>query len=538
MKGGQIEHLLKKRDELLMPEPNKLKKGRDLSGKSRNKTKEKVHLEQDHPTPSKKPSDSAEKEDRPIECKKTSTSTGETLSVCDYANFDQQSKNCRYVKHNVLPPETGTENLILPCHEYKSLENAHKLDSTRLKSKVAYEVLRFACACMNMRTNGTIHFGIMDKISGTHQHGEIVGVPDRRREDFVDALDYIESCFKDSNQKIDARKCIRNPRFIEVVDKKATENTVKTCVIEYDIVPTATIVKNKLYRVGIPKFSEERKKVIYEKKVPYRRVGANTRSIPDDDDEFVCFIQQLSEKDEQREEAESSSNQTAVDCREDQKRKLCILLTCGKTHMDNSLHYIVVTNKFQPQHLDSIQFLLDMNLFCVFDFDPDSKTSGLCGKYKEQKAVTLHFLGDYENTDELKTAEFIHSLKLFERTSWIFCNGRENFPGGEETCDEKTWIKTKKKKLINGVRLICNQILPRSSYVVLFLLMSDVEQPLVETFHAFYAEMSGHDYLAVISESKENYKKWSSLAQVSCEMSELHNISIVEMPLTHVDATV
>lgn len=537
MRGGQIEHLLKKRDELLMPEPNKLKKGRDVSAKSRNDTKDKeLRPEQDPPNPSEKPSDNAEREDRPMECKKNPTSTGETLSVCDYANFDQQGKNCSYVKHNVLPPETGTENLILPCHEYKSLEFAHKLDSTRLKTKVANEVLRFACACMNMRTNGTIHFGIMDKISGTHQHGEIIGVPDRRREDFVDALDYIESCFKDSNQQMDARKCIRNPRFIEVVDKKATENTVKTCVIEYDIVPTATIVKNKLYSVGIPKFSEERKKVIYEKKAPYCRLGANTRSIPEDD--LVRFIQQLSEKDEQREEAESSSNQTAVDCKEDQKRKLCILLTCGKTHMNDSLHYIVVTNKFQPQHLDSIQFLLHMNLFCVFDFDPDSKTSGLCGKYKEQKAVTLHFLDDYENKDGLKTAESINSLKLFERTSWIFCNGRKNFPGGEETCDEKTWIKTKKKKLKKAVSLICNEILPRGSFVVLFLLMSDVEQPLVETFHEFYAEMNGHDYLAVISESKENYKKWSSLAQVSCHMSALNNISIVEMPLTHVDATV
>ncbi|XP_036944061.1 sterile alpha motif domain-containing protein 9-like isoform X4 [Acanthopagrus latus] len=530
MKGGQIELLLKKRDELLMPEQNKPKKGK------RNETKEKVHLERDPANPSEKPSDCAEREDRPMECNKTSTSTGETLSFCDYANVDQQGKNCSYVKHNVLPPETGTENLIVPCHEYKSLEFSHDLDSIRLKSKVAKDLLKFACACMNMRTNGTIHFGIMDKNTGTHQHGEIVGFPDKRREDFVDALDYIESSFKDTNQQVDARKCIRNPRFIEVLDKEATENMEKTCVIEYDIVPKATIVKNKLYSVGIPKFSEERKKVIYEKKVPYHRVGANTPSIPDDD--LVPFIQQLSKKDEQREEAESSSNRTAVDCREDQKRKLCILLTCGKTHMDDSLHYIIVTNKFQPQHLDSIQFLLHMDICCVFDFDPDSKTSGLCGKYKEQKAVTLHFLGDYENKNGLKTAEFIHSLKLFEKTSWIFCNGRKDFPSGEETCDEKMWIKTKKKKLKKAVSLICNDVLPRGSFVVLFLLMSDVEQPLVETFHEFYAEMNGHDYLAVISESKENYKKWSSLAQVSCHMSELHNISIAGMPLTHVDATV
>ncbi|XP_072225678.1 sterile alpha motif domain-containing protein 9-like [Leuresthes tenuis] len=105
-------------------------------------------------------------------------------------------------------------------------------------------------------------------------------------------------------------------------------------------------------------------------------------------------------------------------------------------------------------------------------------------------------------------------------------------------CDEMDWTKTRKKKMKKAVSFICNDILPSSLFVVLFLLVSDVEQPLVETFHEFYAEMNGHDCLTVISESKENYKKWSSLAQLSCPISALNEISIVEMPLSHVDATV
>ncbi|CAI5675194.1 unnamed protein product [Oreochromis niloticus] len=374
----------------------------------------------------------------------------------------------------------------------------------------------------------------MDKVKGTHMHGEIIGIPANNREDFVDALDYIERCFKGSNQQSDARSCIRSPRFIEVLDKESSGNT---WVIEYDIVPKASIVKDKLYYVGVPKFSEKDNKVKCEEKVPYYRVGANTPRVPEDD--LVPFIQGLREKDQQREEAESTSKETTLEFGEDQKRKLSILLTCGKKHMDNSLFYIVVTNKFQPAHLDSISFLVHMNLFCVFDFDPDSKTSGLCGKYKKQKAVNLHFLDDYANDKSNSgIADLITFLHLFERISWIFCNGRNNFPGGEQPCDEKTWIKTRKKKLKKAMSLICNNILPRRSFVVLFLLMSDVEQPLVEIFHEFYSEMSGHEFLAVISESKENYKKWSSLAQVSCPISDLKEISIVEMPLSHVDATV
>lgn len=534
MKSGQIEHLLKKRDELLIPEQQKIKKTSDSSGKSRDGKKEAVKdVEQEPKLSSQELCDGAKDKNIPTESN-DNISTTEVVS-CDYRKFDQDEKDFRYVKHHVLPPETGTENMMVPCHEYKSLEIAYKLDSKRLQVKVASEVLRFACACMNMRANGTIHFGIMDKVKGTHKHGEIIGIPANNQEDFVDALDYIERCFKGSNQQSDARSCIRNPRFIEVLDKERSGNT---WVIEYDIVPKASIVKDKLYYVGVPKFSEKDNKVKCEEKIPYHRVGANTPRVPEDD--LVPFIQGLREKDQQREEAESTSKETTLEFGEDQKRKLNILLTCGRKYMDNSnsLFYIVVTNKFQPAHLDNISFLVHMNLFCVFDFDPDSKTSGLCGKYKKQKAVNLHFFDDYANDSRLEIADFINVLQLFEKTSWIFCNGRHDFPGGEQPCDEKTWIKTRKRKMKTTVSLICNEILPRRSFVVLFLLMSDIEQPIVEIFHEFYSEMSGHEFLAVISESKENYKKWSSLAQVSCPIPDLKEISIVEMPLSHVDATV
>lgn len=532
MKSGQIEHLLKKRDELLIPQQQKIKQKSDLSGKSRDGKKEIVEDVGQEPQLSPfhhKP----EHKKNPTDSSENTSSTEVTLSFCDYRKFDQDEKDFRYVKHRVLPPETGTENMTVPCHEYKSLEIAHKLDSKRLQVKVASEVLRFACACMNMRANGTIHFGIMDKVKGIHKHGEIIGIPANNREDFVDALDYIERCFKGSNQQSDARSCIRSPRFIEVLDKESSGNT---WVIEYDIVPKASIVKDKLYYVGVPKFSEKDNKVKCEEKVPYYRVGANTPRVPEDD--LVPFIQGLREKDQQREEAESTRKETTLEFGEDQKRKLSILLTCGKKYMDNSLFYLVVTNKLQPAHLDNISFLVHMNLFCVFDFDPDSKTSGFCARYKEQKVTNLHFLDDYASDNKLDNTDIINSLQLFERTSWIFCNGRHNFPGGEQPCDEKTWIKTRKRKLKKAVSLICNEILPRGSFVVLFLLMSDIEQPLVEIFHEFYAEMSGHEFLTVLSESKEIYKKWSSLAQVSCPISDLKEISIVEMPLSHVDATV
>ncbi|CAL8272189.1 unnamed protein product [Lota lota] len=539
MKSGQIQCLLYERDELLKSKPNADRQTNNSSGSSSgcSESKEKDSTDvsptrsEAEPKPNPQPSSSASHDDDTPPQDNDSISSGASLALSDYPKFDEKDQYFKYVKHSVLPPETGIENLIVPCHEYKSLEIAHKLEPKKLQSKVASEVLRFACACMNMRTNGTIHFGVMDKVKGRHQHGEIKGIQ-CKKEDFVDALDYIGRCFEDSDQQRDARACIRNPRFVEVVDKDSVNDT---CVIEYDIVPKIGTVKGKLYSVGIPKFNEKKNKVILEDKVPYCRVGANTPQIQKN--ELVQFIQGLVEKDAQRKEAESTCSQTPVEYREDQKRKLSILLTCGSKNMDNKLFYIIVTNKLVPEHLGSVSFLIHMNLFCVFDFDPDSKTSGLCGKYKEHHAASLHFMRDYDNADGTNT-DLIKKLKLFDRTSWIFCNGRNDFHGGEESCNEKTWIKTRKKRMKKAVSILCNEILPKHSFLVVFLLMSDVEQPIVETFHEFYAEMNGHEDLAVISESKENYKKWSNLAQVSCNMATLKEISIVDMPLSHVNATI
>lgn len=114
---------------------------------------------------------------------------------------------------------------------------------------------------MNIRTNGTIHFGVMNKIKGIYKHGEIIGIPVENQSDFVDALDYIENCFKDLNHHAYARKCIRNPKFIEVIDKGSSGGN---WIIEFDVVPKARAVKDQLYSVTIPKFSEKTNRVIYE----------------------------------------------------------------------------------------------------------------------------------------------------------------------------------------------------------------------------------------------------------------------------------
>ncbi|KAL1278016.1 hypothetical protein QQF64_024689 [Cirrhinus molitorella] len=509
LRGGQIQLLLNKRDELLKPDkPKTIKnKGENREDVSSGDvtSPQQTFSTSDIPEPSV------------------------SLPQSRYRKFNDNDEHFSYKKHTILPPETGIDNLITPCHEYKSLENACKLEPRKLKIKFASEVIRFACACMNMRANGTIHFGVMDKTKTSYKHGEIIGIPIEDKEAFEDALDFIENCFP--TQHSDARKCIKTPKFIKVIEK---DNQTQKWIVEVDVVPMVNIVRDKLYSARIPKFNEKANKVEYEQKAYYQRVGPNTPRITED--ELVSFIQALKDLDQKREQEENNQNQTQVHSKEDLGRKLSVLLTHGKKNMDKTLRYIIVSNRFDQENLQNIKFLTQMNIFCVFDYDPDSKSSGLCHNYQEHHVVNLHFLHDYDHREN--TADFIKKLQLFDRTSWIFCNGRNDYNGDESPCDEKTWIKNKKKLLKRAVSVICNEILPKGSFVVLFIITSDIEQPLVDTFNEFYAEMSGHEDIVIISESREKYKKWSSLAQVSCSLDILEHISVVGMPLSHVDATI
>ncbi|XP_051994418.1 sterile alpha motif domain-containing protein 9-like [Xyrauchen texanus] len=515
--GGQIQLLLCKRNELLPPDKSKKSKKKAFDAEDGDEAKHKdvsfndvTNLEQSFST-------------------RDNLETSVSLTQSRYRKFDCKDEHFSYKKHAILPPETGIDNLITPCHEYKSLETAYKLEPRKLKVKFASEVIRFACACMNMRANGTIHFGVMDKIKTSYKHGEIIGIPIKDKEDFEDALDYIENCFP--TQHSDARKCIKSPKFIPVIDK---DDQDQNWIVEVDVVPIVNVVRDKLYSAQIPKFNEKTNKVQYEPKAYYHRVGPNTPRITED--ELVSFIQALKDLDQKRELEENNQNQTQAHFKEDLGRKLIVLLTRGKKYMDKAMRYIIVTNRFDQESLQNIKFLAHMNIFCVFDFDPDSKSSGLCHNYQKHHAVNLHFLHDYDHREN--TADFVKKLQLYDRTSWIFCNGRSDYIGGESPCDEKTWIKNKKKLLKKAISVICNEILPKGSFVVLFILMSDVEQPFVDTFHEFYAEMSGHEDIVMISESRENYKKWSSLAQVSCSLDVLKEISIVGMPMSHADAKI
>ncbi|XP_056257884.1 sterile alpha motif domain-containing protein 9-like [Seriola aureovittata] len=532
MKSGPAHLIIKKRDELLNSQQKSKEKKKPSSGK-------KTELEQKNNqnsvqclTASEDPSAQVPVRDEGVlKERQTAQKMSMSKADCKPRPFDQEGIDHIYVKHTVLLPESGAFNLISPCHEYKSFAVAAALDRTRLQAKFAKEVLKFATGCMNIRSNGTIHFGVMDSKEDTgYVHGEVIGIPVKEKDIYVDALDHIEKSF--SLDKEHVRLCVRPPRFIEVMDR---ENTEKMYVVEVDIVPLIRIVKGKVYTVRLPNFKESANKVEFEKEAVLRRVGSKTEPVSEKD--LSDFCQRVRDRDAQRDEAEKNQFLYAPEICQDLGRKLTMLASDGKKFIEKEKWFILVTNKFKPDDLCNIDWLLNMNIFCVFDFDPESKISGLCSKYLQHHAPNMHSLQSYRISSDTSIKEFTSNLHLFDQTSWIFCNGRSEFKGNETPCDEMTWIKTKMTFLRECVSLICKQILPKGAFQVMFLLTSPVEKPLLHTFYEFFTDMEGHEDIICICESQENFQKWQSFAEGSCGTETVNNFSVVGMKMSHVNAT-
>ncbi|XP_071620011.1 sterile alpha motif domain-containing protein 9-like [Heliangelus exortis] len=547
MKAGQIHMLIRKRNELRQLSAQQAK---NSSSKTSDRTDAQTDPERPRNASAQKTSSggscgpedktdgdnagSASGKKQRRSNKSQAKSTDEALELSNCRPFRSQNADFKYVKDRVLPPESGVSDLITPCHEYKYFAIAAELNKSQLQSKFASEVIRFASACMNIRTNGTIHFGVMDSIGDkAWKHGQIIGIKVKERELYVDALDYIEKCFSENLQEI-ARKCIHPPVFVEVISRDSQEQRF---VVEVDIEPTHSLVKNELFEVCLPKYKEESQKVILTKdRVLYQRLGA--KSEPVKDNEKTTFIKGLQDRDAHREKAELSSAEVHAEIPQNLGRKLSVLLNDGKSYMDDSLRYILVTNRCEKHNLNNVNFLMHLNIFCAFDFDEDSNVSGLYSKFKEHHATRSYFLQDFSNESKTAIPTPQKHLCLFDQTSWVFCNGRSDFHGDEKPCDDNTWTRTKRKYLKKAISYICDEILPKGSFIVLFLLLSPAQKPLVDTFEEFYTEMNGTEYIVCIAESRENYEKWANLAQKSCSIETLEQYSIVGMKLSHVDATI
>ncbi|KAM6152881.1 sterile alpha motif domain-containing protein 9-like [Erethizon dorsatum] len=473
-----------------------------------------------------------------IDKKKNKPKT-ENLTCIPYP-FDNFHDSQRYIEHYILQPETGPLNLIDPIHEFKAFTNTENATEKDLMMKFSNEAFRFASACMNSRTNGTIHFGVKDK-----PHGEIVGVKVTSKDAFIDHFNVmIKKYFEESEIK-EAKKCIREPRFVEVL---LQNNTLSDrFVIEVDIIPKHSVCKQKYFHIKM----QSRTDKIWKQNQNYSlfvRDGASSKDIlanvKQRDINLQAFFENLKSCVASRKDAEEEHRMKATK-RESEGLKLVKLLIGNRDSLDNSYYnsYILVTNKCHPNQTQHLDFLKEIKWFAVLEFDPESRINGVAKAYQESRVANMHFPHQYEEKKTTMT-EKISTLNLFEQTSWIFCNGRSDLQSETyKPLESHLWQRDRACEVRKLILFLTDEnLMARGKFLVVFLLLSSVESPgdpFTETFCAFYQALKGMENMLCICVNSKIYQRWKDLLQTRLTIAdELANHSISTLGIELVNSTV
>ncbi|XP_026151956.1 sterile alpha motif domain-containing protein 9-like [Mastacembelus armatus] len=458
--------------------------------------------------------------------------------LCKPYPFNRYHDTYRYIESSILDTiESGPSNLIEPCHEYKAFINT--TDENKM-IKFIFEVIRFAAACMNSRTNGTIHFGIGDMPDFTH--GQVLGVVVEDKEAYANELkSAIERCFE-YKHKDTAQMCIKPPRFVEVLYKDMTSSD--KCVIEVDIVPDSTICEENIYHT----FNSGKTKAKKKEKQFYVRDGGSSKDLYPDAtsgkdveknyQKFIDSVAHLSQRRKTEEEKHLSLIKSSTQASYVSHHKLREIITGGTLTLDKSNfeRYVIVTNKSHVRQFESLGFLVELNPTAVLDFHPESAKDGLLYHFKQQCTVNVHSPAQYKITEAVE--DIANKLKLTRSTSWVLCNsGIED----EAPSDIGQWLMDKGASVQDVISFLCRKdVLPNKRFLVIFLLLSTVSEttdPLLEAFNQFHKELGGTDQILCICDNERCFTSWKDLIEVQYKI-DISGRCIYKLSLAAINGTI
>ncbi|XP_028969360.2 sterile alpha motif domain-containing protein 9-like [Esox lucius] len=464
---------------------------------------------------------------------------------CKPYPFHRHHDACRYKVNSVLDvTESGASDYIEPCHEYKGYINTSEATAENKMKKFTDEVIRFAAACMNSRTNGTIHFGVGDKPEFIH--GQVLGVSVQDKEAYVTALPQaIEGHFEHKHIPA-AKMCIKPPRFVEVLNPDMT--STEKFVIEVDIVPESEICKENIYHIFSLDTRKSKKKVKSketekeEMKRLFIRDHSSSRDLLapttfakplEEYNRFLDSVSQLSLLRKQAEEKHLRVVKSSV-----QGSRLSEMITGGSQSLDKSNYerYVIVTNKSHLVQLESLEFLLELNPTAVLDFDPETTKSGLKKHFEDKSTINVHLPVKYKITEAVE--DIACKLKLTRNISWILCNGGIEREMPSEVDD---WLIEKGASVRDVISFLCRKdVLPHTRFLVVFLLLSTVSEkmdPLLETFSIFWQELRGTEQILCICENEDAFTCWKDLIETRYGL-DIKKRSIYELSFAEVNGTI
>ncbi|RUS87531.1 hypothetical protein EGW08_004707 [Elysia chlorotica] len=429
---------------------------------------------------------------------------------------------------------------------------------------IASEVIPFASACLNQRRNGIIYFGIHGRATGSHQCGEIVGIPLDQSEALPSVQEgsktekgkvvsltqqdiqcelnhYLEKAFIQGHQEI-IKNTVRDAKFIPVII--IDEPRSKLWVVEVDVNASSELLKDEIIPTvlkllpihgrknkikdgvftfssdGIPKLLDSAQRHNFEKN--HKRI-LNQRK-----------------QDEQKEQDQFHPNL---------RTKLLNLLTGGNEVIRDMMFFFLVLSPITEHSLqegadsrkslstENLQFVKYLAPEIVFDFDSRGSEKGI---YKVLEASEVMRVLTTDNFDESKRTleemkEQGDSLAIENKISWFFCNGYA--PTEVLPLSSVEWNKKRKTCFQECLRLFINTF-GKERVTVLICLMSKDCDIMTDASGEILSKLS--DNWMVLAESEEVAHNWQQqvLLRNWVDKQDLYDRCVIGMPWDHVNITI
>ncbi|XP_069113691.1 sterile alpha motif domain-containing protein 9-like [Argopecten irradians] len=431
-----------------------------------------------------------------------------------------------YRKSGVIQTSiTRPHNLIEPVHLF--LNNAPKPPAEKL-DWIAKETVRFASACMNERTNGTIHFGVEQKSNDECLEGEIIGINIEKDNCKKAIYQAITSHFYEDQIEI-ALGCIRPVEFIDVSCSEASG--VQLVVVEVDIVPNSSLLRDEAVYA---KFEEGM--------VLFRLLNDDPHPSPVSGEQIRQYMKTKKELSKYRRKQEEIPKSMPI--QENLRRKFLNLFCGGCETLTEELYPIIFLSPFDGGNTtdlaEQFQFVNDIAPCVIFDFNSSSATNGLYHfiEFEKEQVVKVLTTDNFDRnstenkTDHERRNHLFDDLRTSALRPWVFCNGYDAM--GKKPMDVLTWKRNRSEGLKEALRFYGEEV-PSGRAMVIFLLLSKNYEVLLEA--AEDAILKFQDQWMVLSPSDDIANSWISelLRRQSIDRKTMTERCIVGLPWNHVN---
>ena len=427
-----------------------------------------------------------------------------------------------YAQYSFRPaPSRSIDDLITPIQRYVDCRGK---DFVQVFSN---ELLPFICACLNHRTNGSIHFGVDGR-------GKIFGVEAKKEELETTLAEEMKECFFQDQYGI-VRNCVRPIKLFKVMPKSSS-NTSKLSVVEIDIVPAFDLCENEVFFLKMSKneFSHSKHSYVY-------CFNSDLNPAPIEDEELKIFMMSTKAKlDETRKAKEGSQCQEIAQNNSMSSMKLSNFLCSGGDQFDEDLWPILVLS---PEDASSVKesenkfdFINYIDRKIVFDFDDNSSSFEQAEKHGGTKIAILT-VEQFEHKNEEIYHKFLTDFEEIIQSQllpWIFCNGYKT----TEPYDQLKWNHNRKDGFQEAVNILKNKI-PQGRATVIFVLFSKNYKVMLSVAEEFCIKFK-NKYI-IIAEKKDLIEEWKECfvaREIVRNAKEFYMHCVVGMSWSHVNETV